>query len=458
MARIGLCLVVLLLLTPVQAQATSQAEFDELKRKNAELEKRLDKLERHAEEGEVDKEAEHPEEASENGEGAHDPKGRDLFRHDFGEAAARVNLHLVGLFAAGYSSVKDRFTEGLQAGNHDPKRRGFNLQQIEVGFEGAIEPYISLEAFAVFTLDGVELEEAFFKTLSLPAGLQLEGGLMFTEFGVHNTQHPHEWLWLDQPVIASRLMGGEGMRGLGLRLGWLTPLPWFSEVHAGVQMADDDSMVSFLGEGHAHDGESAQESPGGFARKARDVESFKELLYLLRWHNRAYAGESQFDIGLSALHGPNATGDKGKTWIFGGDVSLRWRPAREASRPFLLVQSEFMYRYFQADTGDVEGTRIDSTVLGDWGGYMQVLVAPLTRWSFGLRAEFADAFREGEERREFDANRDRRFRLSPIVEWHCCRFARLRLQYNFDHMQHLQRSTAHGVWLSLEILLGKHEH
>lgn len=449
---------VLLLAAPLCAQHPTQADFDELKRKNAELEKRLEKLEHADEPPETGKEPKHEEEHDEHGKEAHDPRGRDLFRHDFGEAAARVNLHLVGLFAAGYSSVKDRFTEGLQAGNHDPRRRGFNLQQIEVGFEGAIEPYISLEAFAVFTLEGVELEEAFFKTLSLPAGLQLEGGLMFTEFGVHNTLHPHEWLWLDQPVIASRLLGGEGTRGLGLRLGWLTPLPWFSEVHVGVQMADDESMVSFLGEGHVHEGEGSEESPGGFARNERDLESFKELLYLLRWHNRAFAGETQFDIGLSALHGPNATGDKGKTWIFGGDVSLRWRPVREAARPFLHVQGEFMYRYFQADAGVVESVRIDSTVLGDWGGYCQVLVAPLTRWAFGLRAEFADAFREGEERREFDPARDRRFRISPLIEWHPCRFARLRLQYNFDHMQHLRHSTAHGVWLSLEILLGKHEH
>lgn len=437
-------------------------ELEDLKRKNEELERRIERLEKgqgggHKEEEDAHKEEEpHPEE----------DHGRDLFHHDFGEMDARVNLHLVGMFAAGYSSVKDRFTERLQAGGHDPRRRGFNLQQIEIGFSGALEPYVSLDAFVVFTLEGVELEEASFKTLSLPAGLQIEGGYMYSEFGIINTQHPHEWDFLDHPVVNARLLGGDNNRGLGLRLGWLMPLPWFSEVHVGMQMANDESMVSFLGEGHAHGGEATEESPGGFARVERDTESFYEFLYLLRWHNRVACGEFRFDVGASGLFGPNATGDTGKTWLAGGDIALRWRPIRGEEHAFLLVQGEVLYRYFQANEGLLEGdpadpldvVRLEPTVLGDWGGYVYALVTPLTKWSFGLRFEFADAFREGEEPRVSDSARDRRVRLSPIIEWRPCKFARLRLQYNFDHVQHLRESTAHGVWLGVEIALGTHRH
>ncbi len=449
------CIVTLCLLACAAPLPADEAE--ELKQKNAKLEERVHRLEQklgiaHEEEGEEQPGTPH-----------HDSH---LFEHEFEGGRARVDLHMVGLFAAGYSSVKDRFTEGLSAGGHDPKRRGFNLQQFELGFSGALEPYLSLDAYVVFTLEGVELEEAFFKTLSLPAGLQLEGGYMLTEFGWSNPRHPHEWAWLDQPVVNSRLLGPDGTRALGLRLGWLTPLPWFSELHIGMQTAIDETAVSFLGEGHLHGEEGSSESPGGFARIERDTESFNEFLYLLRWHNRAIAGEFTLDIGISGLLGSNATGDSGRTWLAGGDFLLKWRPAPEAEQPFLALQGEFMYRYYQANAGTLSGDPADPldditlapTVLGDWGGYLQVLVAPVEKWAFGLRVDFADAFREGEEPRQADSLRDRRFRLSPLIQWSCCDFARVRLQYNFDHMQHLRESTAHGLWLGIEVMIGAHKH
>jgi len=451
------CIVALCLLACAARLPADEAA--ELKPKNAKLEERVDKLERKLgivhdleEKGESEPEAA--------------PHNSHLFEHVFEGGSASVDLHMVGQFAAGYSSVKDRFTERLSAGGHDPKRRGFNLQQLELGFSGAIEPHLSLDAFVVFTLEGVELEEIFIKSLSLPAGLQLEGGYMLTEFGWNNPRHPHEWTWLDQPVINSRVLGPDGTRALGLRLGWLTPLPWFSELHFGMQMADDESATSFLGGGHLHGDEGSAESPGGFARVERDTESFNEFLYLLRWHNRAIVGEYTLDIGISGLLGPNATGESARTWLAGGDYLLKWRPSPETEQPFLALQGEFMYRCYQANAGTLSGDPNDPlddialapTVLGDWGGYMQVLVAPVEKWAFGLRVDFADAFREGEVPHQADSQRDRRFRLSPVIQWSCCDFARMRLQYNFDHMQHLRDSTAHGLWLGIELFIGGHKH
>jgi hypothetical protein len=271
---------------------------------------------------------------------------------------------------------------------------------------------------------------------------------MLTEFGIVNPQHPHEWHWLDQPVINTRLLGGEGTRGVGLRLGWLTPLPWFSQVHVGVQMANDETMVSFLG------GEDSQ-SPGGFERSERDVESFKEFLYLLRWHNRVEAGTVSFDIGVSGLAGPNASGDRGASWILGGDSALNWK--NEIGARF-TVQGEVMYRYFQANGGVVDGAPVEPATLGDWGGYLCVLGSPIQNWSFGVRGEWADGREQGTQPRAADSLRDRRLRLSPLVQWQCCELARVRLQYNFDHVQHLKESTAHGVWLRIEIEFGTHHH
>lgn len=468
-------LVLLLLAAPLTAQAPSQAEFDELKRKNAELEKRLEKLEKQggneAGADELDKavaEAEAGEKKPDSRAQARESRGRELFGFDLGSARVRlIDISLTGLFAVGYSSVKDRFTEGLNGGGHDPKRRGFTLQQIELSFSGAVDPYFRAEAHFVVGEEGFELEETFFQTLSLPAGLQLEGGYFLTEFGRVNPRHPHDWDFIDQPVINTRIMGPDGMRGLGARLGWLTPLPWFSEVHVGVQNGNDESMVSFLGEGHHHGGEEhSEESLGGFARVERDIESLYEFVYLWRWHNHFSIGSNAgFSVGVSGLFGPNATGDKGKTWVGGADMLFKWRPSNhQRGWPYLRVQGEFMYRYFKADRGVLEEDPadplddifLDSTVLGDWGGYLQVMLGFAHGWSAGLRLDFADAFREGEELRKDDPLRDRRWRASALVEWRITEFARMRIQYNLDHMEHLKHSTAHGFWLSFEFLIGAH--
>lgn len=471
-------LLLFLMVAPLCAQTPSQAEFDELKRKNADLEKRLEKLEgKSGGEGksagdELDKavaEAEAVAPKKDNRAEASESRGRELFGFNVGDARVRlIDISLDGLFAAGYSSVKDRFTEGLNGGGHDPKRRGFTLQQVELSFSAAVDPYFRAEAHFVVGEEGFELEEAFFQTSSLPAGLQLEGGYFLTEFGRINPRHPHDWDFVDQPVINTRIMGPDGMRGLGARLGWLTPLPWFSEVHVGVQNANDESMVSFLGEGHHHEGgeEHGEESLGGFARVDRDIESFYEFVYLLRWHNHFSIGSTAgLSFGISGLFGPNATGDKGKTWVGGGDFLFKWRPSNhQRGWPYLRVQGEFMYRYFQAEQGVLEEDPadplddifLDSTVLGDWGGYLHVMFGFVHGWSAGVRLDFADAFREGEALRKDDPLRDRRWRASAVVEWRITEFSRMRIQYNFDHMEHLQHSTAHGIWVSFEFLIGAH--
>ena len=116
---------------------------------------------------------------------------------------------------------------------------------------GAVDPYLDGEIHLIYFLDPegesqFELEEAFVTSRMLPLrleaqGLQVEFGQMFTEFGRINPQHPHAWDWQDQPVVLSRFFGPDGMRGVGTRVGWLLPVPWFSELHAGVQNAQGET-------------------------------------------------------------------------------------------------------------------------------------------------------------------------------------------------------------------------
>jgi hypothetical protein len=196
-------------------------------------------------------------------------------RPSAGAAAQRyIDLSFVGSFFGGASTKRDEALQTLQAGGHDPRKRGFTLAEGEIGLAGVVDPYFQAQTYVTTFIDAlsgetsVELEEAFLTTRSLPYGLQLEVGHFLTEFGQINPRHPHNWDWVDQPVINNRLFGPDGMRAPGFRTsvllprlfpGWWTADNFSSVVHLGMQNANGETMTSFLGGRHEHGGGEEEE-------------------------------------------------------------------------------------------------------------------------------------------------------------------------------------------------------
>lgn len=213
-------------------------------------------------------------------------------------------------------------------------------------------------------------------TASMPYRLQLKAGHFFTEFGRLNPRHPHQWHWQDQPVVNTRFFGPDGMRGPGVRLEWLMPLPWYSELVVGAQNANGETMASFLaGE------EFFTERPvGNRPFVDRGVKTLKDLAYLARLESsRDLSGELTAKLGLSGLYGPNATGPKGETLIYGADLVVKWRPERtRRGWPFVLWETEIMKRRYRADaffddSDPANVTDLPAATLRDWGAYTQLL-------------------------------------------------------------------------------------
>lgn len=389
-----------------------------------------------------------------------------------GQARLRlIDVSLDVLLAAGASTEGDEVLEVLQGGGHDPKRRGFTLQQAELSLVGAVDPYFLAEAHIIASEDTIELEEAFARTQSLPWGLELEGGYFLTEFGRNNPTHPHAWLWMDQPVVNTRIFGGEGMRGSGIRVSKLLGTPWYSVLHGGVQNADGEFMASFLGgevaHTHGHD-EEEHHHEFGIGRRpivAQEVHNLGDMVYLLRWENAFDLSPSwTTKVGLSGLYGPNFTGPDGETWIYGADFLCKWLPEGNFhGRPFFRLEGEFIQRQLRADNAfdEEEGEEIAGDTLHDWGYYLQGLYGFTGRWAAGLRYEYTSGSggsltHEGEfEGRSDDPFRDDRWRIAPLLVYSPSEFSRLRLQYNIDDADHLEE-VVHSVWLGLEVLIGAH--
>jgi hypothetical protein len=380
--------------------------------------------------------------------------------HDHGHKVRfrLLDLSLNIMTAAGTSTATDHQLRRLQLGDHDPRRRGFTLQQAEFAFAGALEPYFAGEAYLVAHERGIELEEAFLRSLSIPY-FELKAGYFFTEFGNFNRLHPHHWRWADQPVVNGRILGPEGMRGVGARVAFEPRWTMFSRLMFAVQNADNESMVSFLGEGHDHGGhdDDHDETIGGWPLKERTVSNLGDLLYSIRYEGGANLGPLHLSLGLSGAFGPNATGPTGKTWLAGADMKLGWRKGDW----FAGVEGEFIYRYFQANRAEFEEEGeieiLQPTVLGDWGTWVE-LYAGYDQWRFGVRLEHASGFRSGEEIRREDPRRDDRYRISPLVGWQPVEMIKVTVQYNFDYAQHRDDRTAHTVWVGLRVLFGVHKH
>jgi hypothetical protein len=395
------------------------------------------------------------------------------------------------LMAGGGSTADDEELSTLQGGAHDPNQRGFTLQQGELSLFGAVDPYFTGETHIVFTPDGVELEEAFATTTRLPYDLQLEAGYFLTEFGRINPTHPHAWAWIDQPVINTRLFGGDGLRSPGATLSWLLPVPLFSELYLGIQNANEGEFTtSFL------NGEAVGGRPG----VDTSVHGMEDMLYLVRSATAWNMGDDMSALlGFSGLFGPNSTGDDARTFIYGADLTFKWRPADNfRGWPFVLWQSEVMKRDYTAepflagtdvddggtgghshtaglgtirqhshgDEGEGEGEggeeeefteNIPGALLRDWGFYTQLLYGFHHPWSAGIRAEWASgsgqSFPDG---RMSDPFRADRLRISPLLIYQPSEFSRIRLQYNFDHAVNLDPEDQSTLWLGLEILFGTH--
>lgn len=373
------------------------------------------------------------------------PSGQYLYSTKMGDSTLKLmDISFDSLFAMGGSTARESEIDKLQGGAHDPKKRGFTTQNLELSLLGAVDPYLNGEAHLIFQIDKdgeskLEVEEAFLTTQFLPHGFQIKAGTYFTEFGRLNPRHPHSWSFVDQPVINTRMFGGDGLRGPGARLSWLTPLPWYSEVFLGAQNANGETAFSFLGE--------AGGTFSGYTLNERDVRSLEDILYSMRWLNSfSLSDEVTLNLGTSALFGPNATGNDNRTNIYGTDIYLKWKPlSNDRGFPFVAWQTELMKRDYEV------GESKDS--LDDWGVYSQLLWGFKRNWVWGLRYDLADG-----NGALTDYLRDRRYRISPNLTWYPTEFSKVRLQYNYDKAEHISDNDGeeHSVWLQFEFMLGSH--
>ncbi len=357
-------------------------------------------------------------------------------------------LSVDGLFAAGTSSVPD--VADIETGGHDPNQRGFTVQNVELVLGASVDPYFTGNVNIVYQIDQngestVELEEAYLTSTSLPWNLQLKGGQFFNQFGRLNPTHPHAWDFVDQPLVNGRFLGPDGLRGPGLQLSYLLPVPIYAEAILGIQNGSGETGYSF------------RNTPGdalyGRTMINRPIEQVGDLLFVPRLVGSVDLTDTQTVVlGISGAFGPNGSGTDTRTSLYGFDLFYKWKPlTAESGWPFIGWQTEIMIRNYEAGAVGAPSP-LPEQLLRDHGGYTQWLWGFIRRWVAGVRLDYV-AGSGGDP--SADPARERRFRVSPDVTFYPSEFSKWRLQYNMDAIQS-RHSLVHSVYLQWEFLIGEH--
>jgi hypothetical protein len=361
-----------------------------------------------------------------------------------------MNIGLSTLMDAGWSNASS-LTSILQ-GDHDPKVRGFTMPNTEMTLDGAVDPYFKGFANLVWKLDangetGVEMEEAYVMSTSLPWNLQVKAGQFFVDFGRQNTQHPHSWSFVDQPVIMSRLLGPEGLRSQGVRVSWLAPTPFYAEAMVSFVNSTNGTTFSFRSD-------ESSEIHGGAAAE-RTVENSKDMLVVPRLTTSFDITSTQTVVlGASGAFGPNSGGAATRTSMYGADFYWKWKSATAAQGfPFVSLQAEAMSRTYGVDS---RAAVADSFVtfpadeFVDRGGYAQLLWGIKPRVVAGVRTDIANG-----DATPFTSDfRGDRLRVSPSFTWYPTEFSKIRFQYNYDDRKSVAQNQS--LWVQFEFLLGAH--
>jgi len=333
------------------------------------------------------------------------------------------------------------FPLGGEAG---PEADGLSLGETEIDMNANIDDWFTgWLTVPIKVEDGevnVELEEAWIETLSLPAGLAVRMGRMFSNIGYLNQQHSHAWDFVDLPLPYQAFLGGQYIDD-GLELRWVAPLDIYLEFSAEALRGD------------RYPAAGARNS--GFGA----------------WTLHALAGgdvglNNYWQAGLSWLSADSAdrpAGNPDEPLLFTGNSDLgiaefvwKWAPNGNWRERNFKFQAEYLWRKEDGRYALPGGPALPWNV-DQQGWYAQAVYQPFPHWRFGARYDALSGDRPGAAYADTPLGvfgSDPR-RYSLMADYSHSEFSRLRLQYTDDQavsgddrqwaLQYIFSMGAHGA-------------
>jgi len=235
------------------------------------------------------------------------------------------------------------------------------LNETEVSLQATVDPYARADFFLSFGRDpetgkyGVEVEEGYLTTLSLPARLQLKAGRFRSAVGRVNTVHPHALPFIDMPNAYVNYFGEEGLKDEGLSLSWLLPTKAFYQ-----------ELLFQVTSGYS-------ESPA-FARSEGN-----RLLYVGHLKNFfTLNDDNTLELGLTGISGPNDSARVSNMGVV--DITYKWKPVKLNTYHSLTWQSEFYFNHQNL---------MDNYSMSSFGMYSFIQYQLAKRWFLTGKYDYA---------------------------------------------------------------------
>lgn len=287
----------------------------------------------------------------------------------------------------------------------------YQVREIELGVQGAVDPYFRYDAFLGLHGDGIEVEEAYATTLALPASLQARLGKFLLPFGKVNLTHRAELQMFDHPLVHREFFGEEGVSSTGLWGSWIgDPLGFFQEL----------SIVGAEGmEAHAHGEEvhadeeahalSLAQDDGEEAHGGSLANDLGDRLWLAHLKNSIDLNPaSNLELGASwATAIVEEEEARARTNVYGIDVTWRWKPPQFAKYRSAILQAEAIWR----DEAGIGETKAGGFAFAQW--------QLSRRWYVGARGDWVEP---PEEEGTVKGGQ-------LLVKWFPTEFSQLRLAY-----------------------------
>ena len=314
-----------------------------------------------------------------------------------------------------------------------PGDRSFNLGESEITLSASIDPYFMGSLTAAITSENeIEVEEAYFRTLALPAGLSIKGGQFFSGFGYLNEIHAHAWDFVDQPLVYQAFFGGQ-MAQVGVQAKWLAPTDFFLEF--GAETGNGEFFPGTRLERNGANGATLYGHVGG------DIGDSIAWRAGLSWVDLDAEERSFEQMNAAGEEVLNAFTGSSETWVV--DATLKWTAQGDPRRRYLKLQGEYMSR---TEDGDLSYSALGPTLDGSYrsrqsGWYVQGVYQFLPRWRFGARYDSLDS---GTPRYALIQSGALGWddvpllapatpsRTTLMVDWNLSEFSRLRTQYAWD--------------------------
>lgn len=349
---------------------------------------------------------------------------------------------------------------------------GFNLREVEFTMQAAVDPY--LDAIAIFTIGSggdLDLEEAYATTRALPAGLQLKFGKFLSDIGYINRQHPHDWDFVDRPLVNEMIFGDHGLQELGVQLNWLAPTAGYTRLGIEVLQGESAGIANYMG-GDVLEGFEDE--------RVLSERSGPRLVTAFAKYGPDLGPDHAMRIGVSGgyaaqfhaveEHGSRYIDADGDAWFAGVDWVHKHEAGGYQGHRNWSLQAEYYYRLqdFDLRVTPREGpTHSAQAFDGAWknrqdGVYLQGVYGIAPRWQVGARYDGI-----GFTNRVGEHSPGASHRYTTMLSFAPTEFTRLRMQYaygdiltadvsNLVGINETEREGFHQFFLQFIVGLGAH--